>query len=212
MRRALLGLAVTTFTLLALAGPASAAPGQVTQFRFHGTFADAFWFTSSATSFTATSVNVTMSMQGSELFVDQFTGNLDASGNYPGGTDTFADVTSGFSFAIQKSQLASASTSGSGLPATTCTVDAFGNPISCSATTVDVNAAWTGQGPISRAVSNNHFKVNGFSETSHFNGTDRAATATGTVGGLALSAGELQFADLGTANSGTITVCKGTGC
>ena len=54
MRRVLIGLAVTTFTLLALAGPASAASGQVTQFRFHGTFADAFWFTSSATSFTAT--------------------------------------------------------------------------------------------------------------------------------------------------------------
>ena len=212
MRRALLGLAVTTFTLLALAGPASAAPGQVTQFRFHGTFADAFWFTSSATSFTATSVNVSMSKQGSELFVDQFTGNLDAMGNFTGGTDTFADATSGFSFAIQKSQLATASTSGSGLPATTCSVDASGNEFGCSATTIDVNAIWTGQGPISRAVFNSHFKADGFSLTSHFNGTDRAATATGTIGGLALSAGELQFADLGTTNSGTIIVCKGTGC
>src|SRR5215472_16251745 len=111
MRRALIGLAVTTFTVLAFAGQASAASGQVTQFRFHGTFADAFWFTSSATSFTATSVNVSQSKQGPELFVDQFTGNLDANGNFTGGTDTFTDVTSGFSSAIQK-QLTSASTSG----------------------------------------------------------------------------------------------------
>jgi hypothetical protein len=211
MRRALIGLAVTTLTVLALAGPASAAPGQVTQFRFHGTFAEALWSTSSATSSTDTFVNVSKSMQGSELFVDQFTANFDANGNFTGATDTSADVTSGFSFAIQQS-LASASLSGSGLPATTCTFDANFNLIGCSATTIDVNVAWTGQGPISRAVFNDHFKSDGFSENDHFNGTDRAATATGTVGGLTLSASELQFADLGTANSGTVTVCIGTSC
>ena len=212
MRRALIGLAVTTATALALAGPASAAPGQVTTFRFHGTFADAFWSTSSATSFTDTTVSVSTSKQGSELFVDQFTGNLDANGNFTGGTDTSADVTTGFSFAIDKGTLTSASTSGSGLPATTCTVDANGNVISCSPTTIDVTVTWTGQGPITRAVVNDHFKSNGFSETDHFNGTDRAATATGTVAGSTLSASELQFADLGFTNSGTITRCIGTGC
>jgi hypothetical protein len=211
MRRALIGLAVTTLTVLALAGPASAAPGQVTQLRFHGTFAEALWFTSSATSSTDTFVNVSKSMQGSELFVDQFTANYDANGNFTGATDTSAEVTSGFSFAIKQS-LASASLSGSGLPATTCTFDANFNLIGCSATTIDVTATWTGQGPITRAVFNDHFKSDGFSENDHFNGTDRAATATGTVGGLTLSASELQFADLGTANSGTVTVCIGTSC
>jgi hypothetical protein len=212
MRRALIGLAVTTFTVLALAGPASAAPGQVTQFRFHGTFADAFWFTSSATSFTDTTVSVSTSKQGSELFVDQFTGNLDVNGNFTGGTDTFADVTSGFSFAIDKGTLTSANTSGSGLPATTCSVDANGNEFGCSATTIDVTVTWTGQGPITRAVVNQHFKSDGFSLTDHFNGTDRAATATGTVAGSTLSASELQFADLGFTNSGTITRCIGLSC
>ena len=210
LRRALIGLAVT-FTVLALTGQAIAASGQVTQFRFHGTFADAFWFTSSATSLTGTSVNVSKSMQGSELFVDQFTANLDAHGNFTGATDTFADVTSGFSFAIDHT-LTSASTSGSGLPATTCTLDANFNLIGCSATTIDVTVTWTGQGPISRAVIDDHFKSDGFSETDHFNGTDRAATATGTVAGLTLSTSELQFANLGTANSGTITICIGTSC
>jgi hypothetical protein len=211
MRRALIGLAVTTFTVLALAGPASAASGQVTRFSFHGTFAEALWFTSSATSSTDTFVNVSKSMQGSELFVDQFTANFDTNGNFTGATDTSADVTSGFSFAT-KQTLASASLSGSGLPATTCTFDANFNLIGCSATTIDVTVAWTGQGPISRAVFNDHFKSDGFSENDHFNGTDRAAAATGTIGGLTLSASELQFADLGTANSGTVTVCIGTSC
>src|SRR5260370_12906872 len=104
MRRALIGLAVTAFTVLALAGPASAASGQVTRFSFHGTFADAFWFTSSATSFTDTSVNVSKSLQGSELFVDQFTGNLNASGNFTGGTNKLPDVNSGFLFPLDKTK------------------------------------------------------------------------------------------------------------
>ena len=133
MRRALIGLAVAALTVLALAGPASAAPGQVTQFRFSGTFAEADWFTSSATSPTETFINVSQSKQGSELFIHQFTGHVDKKGNFLGGTDTSADVTSGFSFVIDQARLESASVSGSGLPATTCTVDVEGLPISCSA-------------------------------------------------------------------------------
>ena len=212
MRRAFFGLAVAALTVLALAGPASAAPGQVTQFRFHGAFVDADWFTSSATSFTDTLINVSKSQQGSELFIDQFTGNLDANGNLTGGTDTSADVTSGFSFAIDQTKLTSASASGSGLPAMTCTVDANGNPISCSATTIDVTATWTGQGPISRGVANDHFKTDGFSVNDHSNGTSRTATATATIGGFPQPLGEPQFADLGTTKTGTTTVCRGTGC
>jgi len=211
MRRALIGLAVTTFTVLALAGPASAAPGQVTQFRFHGTFADAFWFTSSATSFTDTTVSVSTSKQGSELFVDQFTGNLDVNGNFTGGTDTFADVTSGFSFAIHQ-PLASASTSASGLPATACTFDANLNLIGCSPTTIDLTATWTGQGPIVRGVTNSRFKIDGISETDHFNGTLRTATATGTVAGLTLNESESQASDLGVTNSAVISRCIGLSC
>lgn len=212
MRRALIGLAVAALTVLALAGPASAAPGQVTQFRFSGTFAEAEWFTSSATSFTDTFINVSQSKQGSELFIDQFTGNLDKKGNFRGGTDTFADVTSGFSFAIDQARLASASASGSGLPGTTCTVDVQGLPISCDPAAIDVDATWTGQGPISRGVFNDHFKSAGFSVNDHFAGTSRTATVTATIGGLPQPLGELQFADLGTTKSGTTTICIGNSC
>jgi hypothetical protein len=211
MKRVLIGLATTAFTLLAFAAPASAASGHVVQFRFHGTFADAFWFSSTATSFTATSVSVQQS-RGSELFVDQFIASTDANGNFTGGTDTFADVTSGFSFTADKAKLTTASTSGSGIPATTCAVDANGNYINCSATTIDLTVAWAGQGPIARQVANDRFKVTGFSVNDHFNGTDRAANATGTFSGSTLSATDLQFADLGFANSGSIVRCIGIGC
>jgi len=207
MRRILLGLAVTALTVLAFAGPAGAASGQVTQFRFHGTFADAFWSTSS----TLTSLSVSRAKQGSELIVDQFTVNTDANGTITGATDTSADVTSGFSFVIHQ-PLASATTSASGLPVTVCTFDADLNQIGCSPTTIDLTATWTGQGPIVREVANDRIKIDGASETDHFNGTARTATATGTVAGLTLNASESQGTDLGVANAATISRCIGLSC
>jgi hypothetical protein len=212
MRRALIGLAVTAFTVLALAGPASAAPAQVMRFSFHGTVANAAWSTISAASLTDTSVHVSESLQGSVLSVEQFTANRDANGNFTGGTDTFTQVTGGFSFDIDQALLTSASLSGPGLPATACTLDADFRVIGCTATTIDMTLEWTGQGPISRTVSNDHFASDGFSETDHFNGTSRAATATGIIGGLALSASELEFANLVTENSETVTICIGADC
>jgi hypothetical protein len=211
MRRALIGLAVATLTVLALTGPASAAPGPVVMHvTFHGTFANALWSTSSPTSITNTTVNAaqTPHPHGFMLFVDQSTTNLNADGNVTGITDTSFVVTSGFSFVIGKT-LDTATLSGSGLPAATCTYDATGILIGCADTTIDVNANWTGQGPLTPTVSNFHFKTAGFIENDHFNGTSRTATATGTVGGLTLNAADLQGATLGTANSGTITICKG---
>jgi len=211
MRRILLGLAVTALAVLAFAGPAGAASGQVTQFRFHGTFADALWFTNSATSSTLTELDVAKAKQGSELIVDQFTVNTDVNGVITGATDTSADVTSGFSFAIHQ-PLASASTSASGLPATACTFDANLNLIGCSPTTIDLTATWTGQGPIVRGVTNSRFKIDGISETDHFNGTLRTATATGTVAGLTLNESESQASDLGVTNSAVISRCIGLSC
>jgi hypothetical protein len=211
MRRTLIGLAVA-LAVLAVAGPVSAAPGQVTHFRFHGSFADAEWFMSTDTSFTDTFINVSKSRTGSELFVDQFTANFDASGNFTGASDTFADVTSGFTFSIDSSKLSQASVSGSGLPATTCTYDADFNQIGCTDTTIDVSATWAGQGPIARESSNDHFRVDGFSVNFHFNGTDRGATATGSIGGVTLTASDLVFADLGTANAGEVDLCIGNTC
>ncbi len=211
MRRALIGLAAAALTLLALAGPASAASAQVTQFHFRGTFANGLWVTSSATQFTITTIGVSESTQGSELFADRFVINEDATGAFTGATDTTVHVTSGFPFNIRQ-PLVSATATGTGLPATTCTYDANIVLIGCSATTIDLAAAWTGQGPIDRGVSNSHFKVDGFSETSHSNGTERDATATGTFGSATLSPDDLQFANLGTTNSGFVAICIGTSC
>jgi hypothetical protein len=211
MRRVFFGLAVAALTVLSLAGPASAASGQVTHFRFHGGFAEATWTSSTATSSGTISTDTSITAANGGLFVEQFTSNLDASGNFTGGTDTLANVTSGFSFTIPQS-LAGASVSGSGLSARVCTFDADFNQTGCSDTAIDVNATWTGQGLIARGVSNGHFKNGGFSVSQHTSGTSRAATAIGTVIGITYSVADLAFADLGFTKEGSTTVCIGGSC
>jgi hypothetical protein len=182
MRRVLVGFAVAALAVLALAGPASAAPGQVTRFRFSGTVAEAHWLNNTATRSINTNIIVSDSTKGSgQLNVDQ-----------PG--------------------LAGATlTSGSALPATSCTFDVNFKEIGCSDTTIyNVTASWTGQGPLGHSGNNSRLKTHGFSLTSHMNGTFRDATATGTVGDLTL--GATDDAQLGITRTGTTTICIGNSC
>ena len=211
MRRLVLAVLACLFTLVFTGIAAASNP--TFQFHISGATAAALWTTTTSNSFTDTSVLVTQSGSGpKELMIDQFTANLDSMGNFTGGTDTFADVTGGFSFTIDKKTLASASVEGTGVPAQTCTLDINGDVTGCADTSIGVSASWTGQGPIFRAGLSDHFHSPGFTETFYFGGTNRDASATGTVGGLTLGAGDLVFADLGVASTGSVTVCLGGGC
>jgi hypothetical protein len=215
--RGLLGLVLALLLTVAYVGSASAANADRTRYSFHGTFASAAWFTNSSTGFVSTYVNVSQTQPtASELYVYQSVGNFDSSGNYTGATVTIADVTSGFSFAIDGARLSSASVDGSGLPATTCSYDANYNLIGCTDTTIDVNATWTGVGAISRGTSNSnqHYQYDGVKVTLsyHFNGTNRNATASGSVAGVTLTTDDLSFAGLGSTNYGQTDICVGSGC
>jgi hypothetical protein len=140
------------------------------------------------------------------LFLDEFTENFDSNGNFTGATDVFGEAESGVSFSVA-GQLSSATASAT-VPVTSCSYDADFNLIGCSdAGTVDVSANWTGEGPIARGTFNQNFHQDGFHEVDHFTGTDRQATATATVDGTSLGTGDLLFADLGTAVSGTVIIC-----
>lgn len=206
MRRLILGMLVAVLGSLAVVSSAGAAAGQTLHFRFHGNFAEADWFVGTNTSFTDTSFNVSQSKDGKELFIERF------AATQTGAIDTVADVTTGFSFTIDTKKLSTASVSGSSIRATRCTYDADFNLIGCNPVRIAFQANLTGQGPIGRGTSNDHFKVDGFSENDHFNGTSRNATATGNFAGIALQASQLQFADLGHTNDGSVVVCKGAGC
>lgn len=208
MRR--IALYLVLFALVALAGgssTAAAAPGQTTQFRFNGSFAEAVWETQTPTSITDTFVFVQKSKQGAALlFLDVFTANFDANGNFTGATDVSGEADSGVSFSV--SGMLSSATASATVPVTSCTYDADFNLIGCvDAGTIDVSADWTGEGPISRGTFTNNFRVDGFHEVDHFTGTDRQATATATVDGTSLGTGDLLFADLGTAVSGSVIIC-----
>jgi hypothetical protein len=208
MRR--FALCLFLLALVALAGggsSATAAPGQSFHFKLKGSFAQGLWETQTSSSFTDTFVYAESDKGGPTfLFLDVFTADFDSNGNFTGATETFGEADSGVSFASSNG-LASASASAS-VPTTTCTSDANGNVISCvDSGNVDVSADWTGQGPIARGIFNDNFHQDGFHEVDHFNGTDRQASATATVGGTSLGAGDLVFADLGTSKAGTLVVC-----
>lgn len=212
MRRALLALAGALFTVLAFAVPASAAPGQVTVVRLHSADATAFWYTTTDTTVTNTFIHASVL---ADLEVTVNTQNFDLDGNLLGSTITFVDLpegSSGFTFTIDRPNLANASVSGSGLPAMTCTYDANFNQLGCTDTTIDVNVTWTATEPISRAVFNSHVSHEPFSENFHANGTSRLGNATGTIGDETLTTLGNYLSVLANSKSGMITVCNVPQC
>ena len=208
--RPLTAAATVALTGLALAAPAVAAPaaGSPTAIKvetFHGYVVDADWEAmTSPTTFAATYLSVSRNTQGSELYIEHVAANLDAQGEFTGGTMTRVDVTSGFTFTIDTLKLSSASAQGTDLPATTCDLSQTGEESGCTDTTVDVQAAWTATGPLGRDVYNEHYKRPGFSVNVHGSGLDRTASATGVLDGTVLGTDQLQFASLLKGTSRTI--------
>jgi hypothetical protein len=95
------------------------------------------------------------------------------------------------------------------VPVTRCTFDAAGNQTGCTDGTLDVSAAWVGQGDIARgSFWEDHFvQPDGFTFIDRNNGTFRLASATATIGGQHFDTSELQLADLGVSNQLTLTIC-----
>ena len=190
------------------AGPAAAA-ATVTRTTFHGTSAEAVWRQGGPSFFTETYVNITKMPNGQQLSVGQITENYDSAGAFTGAVGTSARVTTGFSYTIDASQLSSASATGSDLPATTCNYDTNYDLIGCVDSTIDVNASWTGQGDLIRGTSHHHDQTGGIVVTAQIQGVFRDATASGVVGGITLTPGDLFFADISRVVSGETVICIG---
>jgi hypothetical protein len=217
MRRSLIGLAITVTTLttaaltaLLAAAPASAAPNQVRHDHFNGTFAEAVWFNSASDA--GLYIRASQAKTSNSLAVDEVIQTRDAQGNVTGTTETFADVTSGYSFSIDAVKLTTASIAGTGLPATTCTFNENFDLVGCSPSVLNAEATWTGQGLITHNTNNSRVRAGGFSVNEHLNGTNRDGTATALVNGIAFSTSDSEFAILGQAVSGTTTLCLGGNC
>ena len=177
--------------------PAAGSPTTIKVETSHGYVVDADWEAmTSPTTFAATYLSVSLETQASELYIEHVAANLDAQGEFVGGTMTRVDVTSGFAFTIDTLKLSSASVQGADLPAVTCNLSATGEESGCTDTTVDLQAAWTATGPLGRDVYNEHYARPGFSVNIHGSGLDRTASATGVLDGTVLGTDQLQFASL----------------
>ncbi len=73
---------------------------------------------------------------------------------------------------------------------------------------VDISLDWTGTGGLSRQHSNFHFHTPDFKINERFNGTFRAAEATGSISGAGMefASGPSAFADIFSAKSGTVVI------
>ena len=152
MRKYSLVLLLATTLVAVSAGSASAAPGQSFHTKLKGSFAEATWETTTATSFTDTYVDAELNSPGGpSLFLDQFTGFSDGSSVEVFGTATDASVS------ISK-VLASASATAT-VPVTTCTFDANGNGGCVDGGSVAVDAQWTGQGSLLHGVFKTHIPL-----------------------------------------------------
>lgn len=206
MKRASFAVAATTFAVLGIAGPAQAAPAQVTQIRFSGSEVEASWRVDSGTTQIDTTVMAIQSKRSPELYVARMV--FDDSGI----TETTADVTSGYAFAIDLPHLGDATLTATALPAETCTYDSEYNQIGCDATTVDVSVAWNATSPVTHTVVTDRFQGPGVLLTDHYNGKTRAATASGTYNGSPLTSDDPGSADLAIVKQGFTQVCLGGTC
>jgi hypothetical protein len=190
----------------------AAAPGQVSHYRLHGAVAEAGWARTIGTDFVGAYVQASSAKSGGELVVEVFHDRYDQQGRFLGSTVKHAAVTSGYAFAIDKAKLDSATVDATGVPATFCRFDANWDPIGpCAATTVDVHAAWAGQGLVARSVKNDHYRYHGFGLIEHSNGTQRDATATALVDGVDVTR-DFLFATLSTNLYGSTTICLHGAC
>jgi len=111
--------------------------------------------------------------------------------------------------------LTTASLSASGTPATSCAIDANGNDINCTPTTIDLTVAWTSLGPIQHVTTQNlHQSFGDTIENLHMNGTLRLGNAIGTFDGSVLvnnipaDNGALAFTNV----ESMAQICRGIAC
>ena len=222
MRLKILAL-VALAALLLTAMPVSAA-GNAFHFSATGKGAEAGWTTFPADGIPVTNVVYTDTFlftaeqavkadgevfSDKFLFIDQFSYKFDRSGNF-----IFVSQTFGFAGGSDVSlsvdnKLTSASVTAS-VALQTCTVDRRGNFTCADPEIGSVVASWTGQGSIIRSNGVFHFGSTGSTSNSHFRGSFRNATASGSLNGAAIG-GSQFFADIFSSTSRDVFICHGPG-
>jgi hypothetical protein len=185
-------------------------------------FAEASWETRTATSITDAGVLAAATHRdlpgttgpaggaATHISVDLRTMYLDGSGQPVGGVDVSGNANGDVPFIIDALNLTTASVN-TVVPATTCTLNAAGNPTTCNeGGALNVAVAWTGQGEISiGSFYEDHFLDPGsFVYIDRSSGTFRQASATATIGGQTFDApDEIGPVDMGNNVNMTVLIC-----
>jgi hypothetical protein len=214
MKRKIALLGGIVVVALAFAGTAAGAGPQVTfdNGRGPGAYAEANWETRTATSITDAFVLAATGPADAtapHIFVGVRTMYLDGNGQPVGGVDVSGNANGDVPFTIDALNLTTASVN-TVVPATTCTLDAAGNPTACvDGGTLNVAASWTGQGEISTGVFyNDHFLDPGsFVYIDRASGTFREASATATIGGQTFDTSSEGMVDMGKNVTMTVLIC-----
>jgi hypothetical protein len=208
---------------LAFAGVAAGATPQVIFDNNNGpvAYAEASWEARTTTSITDAGVLAAVTHRDSpgttgppgaarHIFVDLRTMYLDGSGQPVGGVDVTGNANGDVPFTIDAVNLTTASVD-TVVPATTCILDAAGNPTTCvDGGTLHVAVSWTGQGEVSRgSFYEDHFLDPGsFVFIDRSSGTFRQASATATIGGQTFdTSDEVGPVDMGNNTNMTVLMC-----
>jgi len=93
----------------------------------------------------------------------------------------------------------------------TCAYDASFNETCGDPAAVTINGTWNATGARLQVVSTYHAKGPGMTTNQTFQGSDRQAVASATIGGVAVP-GVLGFGDIYDSHSNTVSVCHAPAC
>ncbi len=182
----------------------STAAGDVQHYRLQGASAQAIWQDGATSTFVD---GQSTSIDGTIIFFDRFTPHFDQHGRLTGATDLSGVVFSRRTLVTVGKLLSSAQITAN-VPVTRCTFNASGNQTGCArAGSIAIALTFTGVGPTARGGSNDHFHDPGVTITDHIVGTQRMATAGGTIAGRHVIARDLQQAVIGHIKGGGVTIC-----
>jgi hypothetical protein len=197
----LIAAGVTAWT-----GPASAATGQTSHYKLYGASAIAIWQHGNTITFMDGESD---NQFGTDVSYDSFTPHFGAHGNFTGGVDVSGDAFGSHASITVGKLLGSAQVTAT-IRVRRCIVKPNGSNGTCGAPTrITIDLTFTGYGPTAHGGSNDRFHAPGVTITDHQVGTQRLATATGTIGGQTMLARDLQVGEIGQLKGGGLYLCHG---
>jgi hypothetical protein len=106
--------------------------------------------------------------------------------------------------------LGTASVSGT-VMVVSCTIDAAYNETCGDPVATAIRGTWTATGARLQVVSTYHAKGPGMTSSQTFQGADRQAAASATIGGVAIP-GALGFGDIYDSQSNSVSICHAPAC